>query len=163
MPSFDISSEVNIQEMDNAVNQAVKEITTRYDFRGSKSSIEFDRKKNEIALTGDDDFKITAVIDILQGKTVKRGISLKSLKMGKVEDAAGGLKRCLVSLVMGIDQDKAREIVKAVKEMDLKVQAQIQENKVRVTGKKKDELQEVMQKIKAVDFNIPLQFGNFRD
>ncbi|MBI2340834.1 MAG: YajQ family cyclic di-GMP-binding protein [Deltaproteobacteria bacterium] len=163
MPSFDILSEVDLQEMDNAVNQAVKEIVTRYDFRGSKSSINFDKEKKILHLIADDDFKMKAVIDILEGKVIKRGISLKSLQQGKIEDSAGGLKKCDITLVMGIDTDKAREIVKLVKDSKMKVQAQIQEKQVRVSGKKKDDLQEAMALIRGRDFGIPLQFGNYRD
>lgn len=163
MPSFDISSEVNLQEVDNAVNQSAKEIATRYDFRGTKSSIVFDKDKKTINLAGDDDFKIKAVIDILQGKCVKRGISLKSLKMGPVLDGPGGLKKCEVTLVMGIEQEKAREIVKVIKDSKIKVQSQIQEDKVRVSGKKRDDLQEAIALVKAGNFDIPLQFENYRE
>lgn len=163
MPSFDISSEVDLQEMDNAVNQAVKEIVTRYDFRGSKSSIRLDKEKNILHLVADDDFKMKAVIDLLQNKILKRGISLKSIVTGRVEDAGGSLKKCDMTLVMGIEQDKAKEIIRMIKDSGIKVQAQIQEEKVRVTGKKRDELQEVIASVKAHDFGIPLQFGNYRD
>ena len=163
MPSFDIMSEVDLQEMDNAVNQAIKEITTRYDFRGSKSSINFDKEKKILHLIADDDFKMKAVIDILQGKVIKRGISLKSLQEGKFEDSAGGLRKCDITLVMGIDLDKAREIVKVIKEAKMKVQAQIQEQQVRVSGKKRDDLQEAMALVRGRDFGIPIQFGNYRD
>ena len=156
-------SEVDLQEMDNAVNQAIKEITTRYDFRGSKSSINFDKEKKILHLIADDDFKMKAVIDILQGKVIKRGISLKSLQEGKFEDSAGGLRKCDITLVMGIDLDKAREIVKVIKEAKMKVQAQIQEQQVRVSGKKRDDLQEAMALVRGRDFGIPIQFGNYRD
>ena len=156
-------SEVDLQEMDNAVNQAIKEITTRYDFRGSKSSINFDKEKKILHLIADDDFKMKAVIDILQGKVIKRGISLKSLQEGKFEDSAGGLRKCDITLVMGIDLDKAREIVKVIKEAKMKVQAQIQEQQVRVSGKKRDDLQEAMALVRGRGFGIPLQFGNYRD
>lgn len=163
MPSFDISSEVDLQEVDNAVNQAVKEISTRYDFKGSKSSLTFDKTKKIIALVGDDDYKMKAVIDILQNKAAKRGISLKSLKIGTIQEGAVGNKKCEVTLVMGIETEKAREIVKAVKDSKMKVQAQIQEEKVRISGKKRDDLQEAIALIKSRDFDIALQFGNYRD
>lgn len=163
MPSFDIVSEVNLQEVDNAINQAMKEISTRYDFRGSKSSIEFDKEKNIIHMVGDDDYKIKAVLDIVQGKAVKRGISLKALKQGTVEDSAGGLKKCDITLQMGIEQEKARPIVKLIKDSKMKVQAQIQEDKIRISGKKRDDLQEVIALVKGEDFGIPLQFENYRD
>ncbi len=163
MPSFDIVSEVNLQEVDNAVNQSQKEIATRYDFRGSKSSIQFDKEKKIIHLIGDDDFKIKAVIDIAQGKLVKRGISVKALTIGKIEDAAGGLRKCDITLIVGVETEKAREIVKFIKDSKLKVQSQIQEEQVRVSGKNRDDLQEVIALVKGKDFGLPLQFGNYRD
>lgn len=163
MPSFDITSEINLQEVDNAINQASREIGTRYDFRGSKSSVKFDKEKNQILLVADDAFKMKAVVDIVQNKAIKRGISLKALKVGEEEEGLGGLMKCTISLVMGIDQEKGKLIVKAIKETKSKVQASIQEDTVRVSGKKKDELQEVMAFIKSQDYGIPLQFGNYRD
>ena len=156
-------SEVDLQEMDNAVNQTIKEITTRYDFRGSKSSVNFDKEKKIVHLIADDDFRMKAVIDILESKVIKRGISLKSLQTGKFEDSAGGLRKCDITLVMGIDTDKAREMVKLIKDAKMKVQAQIQEKQVRVSGKKRDDLQEAIALVKGHDFGIPLQFGNYRD
>jgi len=163
MPSFDIVSEINLQEVDNAVNQSNKEITTRYDFRGSKSKIEIDKELNKINLIADDDFKMNAIIEIFQKKAIKRGLSLKALKTSSIEDAAGGLRKCTIDMVNGIDQEKAKKIVKTIKETKTKVQAQIQEDKVRVTGKKRDDLQEIMGLIKGQDFEIPLQFDNYRD
>ena len=162
MPTFDISSEVNLQELDNAINQTTREISTRYDFRGTKGSLTFDKTKNIIHILADDDYKMTATIEILMGKAAKR-LSLKSLKTGTVQDGPAGLKKCEVTLVMGIETDKAREIVKYVKESKLKVQAQIQDEKVRISGKKRDDLQEAIALLKAHDFDIPLEFGNFRD
>lgn len=163
MPSFDIVSEVNLQEVDNAVNQSVKEIATRYDFRGSKSSINFDKEKKIVHLIGDDDFKIKAIIDIVQTKLVKRGISVKALNLGKIEDAAGGLSKCDITLIVGVETEKAREIVKFIKDSKLKVQSQIQEQQVRVSAKNRDDLQEVIALVKGKDFGLPLQFGNYRD
>lgn len=163
MPSFDIVSEVNLQEVDNAVNQSAKEIATRYDFRGSKSSINFDKEKKIVHLIGDDDFKIKAVIDIVQTKLVKRGISVKALTIGKIEDAAGGLSKCDITLIVGVETEKAREIVKFIKDSKLKVQSQIQEEQVRVSAKNRDDLQEVIALVKGKDFGLPLQFGNYRD
>lgn len=163
MPSFDIVSEVNLQEVDNAVNQTIKEISTRYDFRGSKSTINFDKTKNTIHIDADDDFKMSAIIDILQNKAIKRQLSLKSFDIGKVEDATGSTKRCVINLVMGIEQEKARKIVKIIKDSKMKVQAQINAEKVRVTGKKRDDLQEAINLIKGQDLDIALQFENFRD
>ncbi|MBI4365699.1 MAG: YajQ family cyclic di-GMP-binding protein [Deltaproteobacteria bacterium] len=163
MPSFDVVSEINLQEVDNAVNQVAKEIATRYDFRGSKSQVTFDKVKKEIQLVADDDFKAKAVIDILQSKTVKRGIDLKSLEIGKVEPAAGGLAKCLIKLKHGIAQEPAKEMVAAIKQLGLKVQAQIQENQVRVSGKNRDDLQAVIAALRAADFGLPLQCTNFRE
>lgn len=163
MPSFDISSEVDLQEIDNAVNQTLKEILARYDFKGSKSTLEFDKTKKIIKYTAEDEYKMGAIYDMLQSKAHKRGVSLKALKKGDMTDAGGQMKRCEISLVMGIETEKAKEITKLMKESKLKVQAQIQDQKVRVTGKKRDDLQEAIALLKTKDFEIPLQFGNFRD
>ncbi|MBI5682536.1 MAG: YajQ family cyclic di-GMP-binding protein [Deltaproteobacteria bacterium] len=162
MPSFDIVSKVDTQEVDNAVHQAVKEISQRYDFKGSKSEIRWE-KKGEIIVIGDDDYKLMAVIDVLQGKMVKRGVSLKALEYGKIEDASGGLKRQVIKIRQGIPTEKAKEIVKIIKDGDIKVQPQIQDEQVRVTGKKRDDLQAVIQMLKAKDMEINLQFVNMRD
>ena len=161
MPSFDIVSEINMQELDNAINQARKEILTRYDFKGSRSEITQD--KDGIHLLSDDDFKMKALVDILQSKAVKRGISLKALEVGKVEPAGGSLAKCLVKLVNGIETEKARDLVKIVKGLDLKIQAAIDGEKVRVSGKKRDDLQTVIRHLRAAEFPIPLQFSNFRE
>lgn len=161
MPSFDVVSEVDEQEVDNAVNQAIKEISQRYDFKGSKSEIKWE-KGEEIVLVGDDDYKLTTVNDILQGKLVKRGVSLQSLEYGKVEDASGGIKRQVVKIVKGISGDKAKEINKYIKELKLKVQSQIQGDQLRITGKKIDDLQEVITALKQKDFGAALQFVNMR-
>lgn len=163
MPSFDIVSEVNQQELDNAINQARKELETRYDFRGSKSKIDFDKKELLIKLLSDDDFKMKALIDILQSKVIKRGIDMKALDVGKVEEGADGLVKCTVKLKNGIDQDTAKKITKGIKETKMKVQAQIQDTQVRVSGKKRDDLQEAIAFVKSQDFGLPLQFENFRD
>jgi uncharacterized protein YajQ (UPF0234 family) len=161
MPSFDIVSKVDVQEVDNAVNQATKEMAQRYDFRGSNSKLEWD-KKAEIKLTGDSENRLNTIIDLLQGKFVKRGVSLKALDYGKVEDASGGMKRQTITLKQGIPSEKGKEINKIIKELKLKVQSQIQEDQVRVTGKKLDDLQAVIQELKAKDFDIDLQFVNMR-
>lgn len=161
MPSFDIVSKTDVQEVDNAVNQAIKEMQQRYDFKGSKSEIKWE-KKEEITVTGDDDGKLRSVIDILQTKLVKRGVSLKSLDYGKVEDASGGLKRQVIKIKQGIQSEKAKEITRVIKELKVKVQAQIQDEQIRVTGKKIDDLQEVIQDLKARDFDIDLQYVNMR-
>ena len=162
MPSFDIVSKVDMQEVDNAINQAVKEISQRYDFKGSKSEIKWE-KKEEITIVGDSDNRLNTVVDLLQGKFVKRGISLKSLEYGKVEDASGGLKRQVIKIRQGIPTEKGKEIVKVIKDSGLKVQGQIMDDQVRVSGKKIDDLQAVIQTLKTKDLDINLQFVNMRD
>ncbi len=161
MPSFDIVSKVDTQEVDNAVNQALKEIGQRYDFKGTKSTIKWE-KTGEITLLGDDDYKLKALNDILQTKLVRRGVSLKALEYGRVEDAPGAMKRQLIKVRQGISQEKAREVVKFVKDLKLKVQAQIQGDQLRVTGKKIDDLQAVIRAVKEKDFNLDLQVVNLR-
>lgn len=163
MPSFDIVSEVDLQEVDNAVNQAMKEITTRYDFRGSKSKIELNKEKKSIYIVADDDFKMKAVVDILETKFVKRGLSLKAMKSATVLEALGGLKKQDIGLINGIETEIAKKIVKSIKETKMKVQGSIQQEQVRVSGKNRDDLQEAIQFMKSQDFGIPLQFNNFRD
>lgn len=158
--SFDIVSEVNMQEVDNAVNQANKEITTRFDFKGSKSDIKFDGKV--ITLISDDEFKLKSVVDVLQSKLFKRDISLKSLKFGKLEPASAGSVRQVVELQQGISQDVSKVITKLVKDSKLKVQATIQGDQVRISGKNRDDLQAVIQLLKAADIEVPLQFTNYR-
>ncbi len=160
--SFDIVCEVDLQEVSNAVVQAMKEIGQRFDFKGSKSSIELDKGKAVITLISDDEPKLRSVIDILQSKLIKRGISLKALVYGKLEQAAGGTVRQLVTLQQGIPQDKAKEIVKIIKDTKLKVNAEIQKDQVRVKGKKIDDLQAIIAKLKELDFGIHVQFTNYR-
>jgi len=160
MPSFDIVSEVNRQEVDNAVNQAKKEIGTRYDFRGSKSEINLD--KDEITLIGDDDMKMKALREILESKMTKRGVSIKALEYGK-EDAIGGdRKKVVVKLINGINKEKAKDIVKKIKDGGFKAQAQIMDEQVRVTSKSIDELQSVIAMLKGQDLGLALQFINMR-
>lgn len=161
MPSFDVVSEVDQQEVDNGINQARKEITTRYDFRGSKTEINME--KNLIKLISDDEYKVKAVQDVVRGKLIKRGIDAKALDFGKIEDAAGGLAKCEVKVKEGIDTETGKKIVKVIKDSKMKVQGQIQDNQVRISGKKRDDLQEAITLIKGKDFGIPLQFKNFRD
>ena len=160
--SFDIVSKVDIAEAVNAVDQAVREIKQRFDFRGSVSKIELNQNENKITLTSDDEFKLKSVVDVLQGKLIKRGISLKALVYGKVENASGGTVRQDVTLQQGIPQEKAKEIVKLIKDKKMKVQAQIQADQVRVSAKKKDDLQTVIATLKEEDFGLPLQFANYR-
>lgn len=158
--SFDVVSEVDMQEADNAVNQTVKEINQRFDFRGSKAELTLEDDK--IKVLGDDDFKLTSIIDILQTKMVKRGISLKNLDYGKIEPASQGAVRQIITIKKGISKEKGKEIIGAVKASKLKVQAQIMDDQVRVSGKDKDELQKVIALLKQKDFGVELQFINFR-
>lgn len=160
MPSFDIVSEIDMQEIDNAVNQAIKEIQGRYDFRGSKSELQWDKK--EITLLGDDDYKMDAMKDILQNKVHKRGIDLRALKFEKREPAGGQMMRQKVKLVQGIEKEPGKEIVKDIKDSKLKVQAQIMDDKLRVTSKSIDELQATMSFLRGKKYEVPLQFNNMR-
>lgn len=160
--SFDIISEVNFQEVDNAVNQAQKELTQRYDFKGSKSSIDYNKAEKKITLIADDDFKLTALRDILEGRMAKRGVSLKSLDSKTPEKSFEGTIRQVIELTSGLPSEKAKELVKMIKDAKLKVQAQIEGEKVRVISSKKDELQSVMTYLKTVNFSLPLQFTNYR-
>jgi uncharacterized protein YajQ (UPF0234 family) len=158
--SFDIVSKIDMAEVTNAVNQAMKEISQRFDFKGSKSNIT--QEKEDLVIVSDDEFKLKSVVDILQGKLVKRGVPTKNLTYGKVEPALGGAVRQKVSLQQGIPTEKAKEIVKAIKDAKLKVQAAIQADQVRVSGKNRDDLQTVIQTLKGRDFGIELQFTNYR-
>lgn len=160
--SFDIVSRVDLQEVSNAVGQAVKEIRQRYDFKGSKSSIEFNRDAAEITLVSDDEFKLKSVVDVLQTRLVGRKVSLKSLQYGKIEQASGGTVRQVVKLQQGIAQDKAKDIVKLIKDMKLKVQAQIQGDQLRVRAKNIDDLQAVIKMLKEKDFDFHTEFVNYR-
>jgi|TARA_B100000315_G_C14276470_1_gene451064 hypothetical protein len=160
--SMDIVSKVNMQEVTNAVNQAMMEIKQRYDFKGSVSKIELNSKENKLVLASDDEFKMKSVVDILQNKLVKRSVSLKALVYGKLETASGGTVRQEATLQQGIPTDKAKDMVKQIKNMKLKVQAQIREMEVRVSGKKIDDLQNIIDLLKEKDFGLPLQFENYR-
>ncbi|MBP1751303.1 MAG: yajQ [Geobacteraceae bacterium] len=160
MPSFDIVSQVDMQEVDNAVNQTTKEIAQRYDFKNSKSEITLE--KESIRVLADDDFKLKAVIDILQSKFIKRGISPKALQYGKAEAASGAMVRQIITIQQGISKEKGKEILSLIKTTKLKVQGQIQEDQVRVTGKNIDDLQEVIRILKGQDLGVELQFLNFR-
>ena len=160
--SFDIVSEVNLQEVDNAVNQARKEIAQRYDFKGSRSSIELNQKEKELTLISDDEFKIKSVIDVLQNKLIKRSVPLKALDYGKVEPAANNTVRQVIKLRVGIDKENARLLVKMIKDTKLKVQAQIMDDQVRVGGKDKDDLQTIITMIRNADLTFATQFTNYR-
>ena len=161
MPSFDVVSQVDMQEVANALQQTRKEVEQRYDFKGSKTEIE--QEKNAVKITSENDFKVKAVVDILQSKFVKRSINLKSLEYGKIEPAAGGAARQLITIHQGLDTDAAREVVKLIKDTKIKVQAQVQDDQVRVTGKKRDDLQEAIALLRRSEFDRPLQCDNFRD
>jgi cyclic-di-GMP-binding protein len=158
--SFDVVSKVDMQEVSNAIQQALKEIHTRFDLKDSKSNIE--QEKDAIVLHSADEYKLKAVNDILQQKLVKRGVSLKSLTYGAVEPAAGGTSKRRITMQQGIAIEKAREIVKLVKDSKKKAQASIQADLVRISGKDRDTLQEVIQLLKGHDFGIDLQFVNYR-
>jgi uncharacterized protein YajQ (UPF0234 family) len=161
MPSFDVVSQVDMQEVDNAINQTRKEVGQRYDFKGSDTEILLE--KNEIRIVSQDDFKVRAVVDVLQSKMVRRQVPLKALVYGTLEPAAAGRARQTVTVQQGIASDKARQIVKIIKDNKLKVQVQIQGDQVRVSGKLRDDLQRVIQLLKQQDLDVALQFVNFRD
>src|ERR671912_1523324 len=161
--SFDITSGVDIQEVDNAVNQARKEIAQRYDFKGSRAAIDLNRTDNTITLTADDEFKMNAVWEILQGRMVRRGVPTKNLTLGEIERAANDTVRRVISLQQGIPTEAAKEIVKFLKDRKIKkVQAAIQADQVRVSSPSKDELQDAMRQLREHDFGCALQFGNYR-
>ncbi len=160
MPSFDVVFKVDMQEVDNAVNLARKEVDQRFDFKGTHNEI--DLEKDCIIILAADDYKLTAVVDILRGKLARRSVSPSCLEFGKKEPASHGAMRQRITLLQGIDKDRAKEIVKVIKESKLKVQAQIMEDQVRVSGKKIDDLQEVIQFLKGKDLGIELQFENMR-
>jgi len=160
--SFDVVSKIEIPEVLNAVQQAQKEIIQRYDLKDSHSSIELKEKENKILLASADEFKLKAVVDILQGKLVKRGVPLKGLVYGTVTPAAGSSVRQEITLQQGIPTEKAREIVKKIKDTKLKVQASIQGDFVRVAGKDRDTLQSVIKVLREADFGIDMQFTNYR-
>jgi len=161
--SFDISTGADLQEVDNAVNQTLKEIGQRYDFKGTHVTIEFERAKGEIKLHADDEFRMKQVLEVLTQKCAKRGVPLKNLKTGDFEPSAGTSVRCTVTLTQGIPQDTAKKIQKAIKEQGFKkVQTSIQGDELRVTSPSKDELQAVIASIKSQDFGLELKFGNYR-
>lgn len=161
--SFDVSTGVDLQEVDNAVNQAIKEIQTRYDFKGTNCTIDFDRAAASIKLEADDEYRLKAVVQVLREKMSRRGVALKNLDEGEVEDATLGRARQTIGLKQGIDQETAKKIVKAVKDEGFKkVQVQIQGDELRVTSPSRDQLQEVIQFLKSRDWGVELTFGNYR-
>ena len=162
-PSFDISTGVDLQEVDNAVNQAQKELATRYDFKGTHCTFELDREKAAIALHADDDFRREALLEIVRGRLIKRGVPIKNLKIGDPVPSAGSSVRRTQSLTQGIAQETGKKIQRAIKDAGFKkVQAAIQGDELRVTSPSKDELQAVMAFLRSQDFDVELQFGNYR-
>ena len=160
--SFDIVSEIDLQEVDNAINQAIKEIRQRYDLKDSKTELELNKKDKLISLNTKDDYSRKQSIDILQTKLIKRGLSIKALKMEDPEPAAGGKLKQKINLQSGISKDNAKKITKLIKDLKIKVSAQIMDERVRVQGAKKDDLQTVIQSVKEADFDFPTQFVNYQ-
>ncbi|GMK48115.1 MULTISPECIES: YajQ family cyclic di-GMP-binding protein [Paenibacillus] len=158
--SFDIVSKMDMQELNNAIQQAEREIETRFDFKGSKSSIKLE--KEELVVVSDDDFKLESVLDILKSKMVKRGVPIKNLEYGKVESASASTVRQRIKLKSGIDQDNSKKINILIRDSKIKVKSQIQGDQIRVTGKSRDDLQAVMALLRAADLTVELQFTNYR-
>lgn len=161
VPSFDIVSRVDLQEVDNAINQAQKELGQRFDFKGLGTEIT--REGDDIHLRSADDFKVKAAAEVLHGKLARRGVPLKALDAGRIEPGPGGTAKQRIGLKRGVSAECARQIVKLVKQSRLKVQAAIQGDEVRISGKKRDDLQAIIARVKAADFDAPLQFVNYRD
>ena len=160
--SFDIVSRVDMQEVTNSVQQAMKEIKQRFDFRGSKSNIELDHGENEIIIVSDDEYKLKSVVDVLQSKLIKRKVPLESLNYGKIESALSGTVKQSVAIQQGIPTEKSKEIVKMIKSSKLKVQSEIQKDQLRVRAKKIDDLQSVIQLLKEKELGIHIDFVNYR-
>lgn len=158
--SFDVVSRIDMQEVDNAINQTNKEISQRYDFKNSKSQVSLE--DGNLKIIADDDFKLRSVIDILQSKLIRRQVPIKNLEYGKAEEASGGTVRQLIKLKQGIETDTAKQIVKDIKNLKLKVQGQIMDDQVRVSGKSRDDLQAVISFLKEQDYKLELQFTNYR-
>ncbi len=158
--SFDVVSEVDMQEVNNAVNQTLKELTQRYDFKGSKSSVEIDG--SSVKILTEDDMRLKSIIDILQSKLIKRGVSIKNLDYGKSENASGGMVRQIITIKQGIESDVAKKLTKDIKDSKIKVQTQFMDDQLRVSGKKIDDLQAVIALLKEKDYGLELQFKNFR-
>ncbi len=161
MPSFDIASEADLQEVDNAVRQTAKEMETRYDFKGSKSTIE--RENGTITILADDAYRLDQILEILKGKLARRQVDTRSMQYERREAAAGNMVRQIILIRQGVDAENAKKIVKLIKDSKIKVQAAIQGEQVRVTGKKRDELQETIAMLREAGLELPLQFINFRD
>lgn len=164
MPSFDVTSQIDLQEVDNAVNQARKEIGQRYDFKGSKAAIDFDRGEGTLSLTADDEFKMQALWEVLETRLVRRKVPLKNMKLGTIERGANDTVRRVVTLQQGIPTEAGREIVKFLKDRKLrKVQPAIQGDQLRISSPSRDELQAVIALLREQDFGVELQFGNYRE
>ncbi len=163
MPSFDIVCKIDMQEIDNAVNSVSRELTNRYDFKGAKFSLEVDTKKNQITINAEDDYKLGQIQGSLKAQAVKRGVDPKGLEFEKEQKATGSSVRQIVKIKQGIDQESAKQLVKEIKDRKLKVNVSIRGDEVRVEGKKRDDLQEVISEIKLIKVDLPLQFINFRE
>ena len=162
--SFDITSNVDLQEVDNALNQARKEVAQRYDFKGAKASVEFDQNESKMVLVADDEFKLNALWEIVQTRLIRRNVPVKNLVRGTVTPAAGSTVRQDITLQQGIPSEKAKDIVKFLKDKKLKkVQATIQADQLRITSPSRDELQDVMRMLREADFGVASQFGNYRN
>lgn len=160
--SFDIVSEIDFQEIDNAVNQAIKEIQQRYDLKDSNTSVELNKKDKLLSINTKDDYALKSTVDILQTKFIKRGISLKVMKLEEVEPASGGRLKQQITLQSGISKENAKKVVKIIKDSKLKVNAQIMDEQVRVTAPKLDDLQQVIALVKSADLDFPVQFTNYK-
>ena len=164
MPSFDVTSTVDLQEVDNAVNQSRKEIAQRYDFKGSKAAVDFDRTAATLTLTADDEFKMQALWEVLETRMVRRKVPLKNLKRGEIERGANDTVRRVITLQQGVPTEASREVVKFIKDRKLrKVQAAIQGDQLRISSPSRDELQQVIALLREQDFGVELQFGNYRE
>ena len=163
MPSFDVVSQVELQEIDNAVNQTMKEISQRYDFKNSKTTIEWRSKEKEVIIVADDDYKLTATTDILQSKLVKRQVPLKNMKYGTIEQATGGQVRQVITIQQGLDKEAAKKITETIKNSKLKVQSQVMEDQVRVSSKSIDDLQAAIRTLKSAILDVDVQFVNMRN
>lgn len=162
MPSFDVVSELDMMEVENAVNQTVKEIATRFDFRGGKSELSLEKEEKKVKILADDELKLRSIHQIFESKMAKRGIDLKSVKYGKEEAATGNMIRQYLELKSGLGKEEAKEVTKLIKDAKLKVQSQVQDEQVRVTSKSIDELQAVIKLLKGASLKFPVQFVNMR-
>lgn len=163
MPSFDVVSQVDLQEIDNAVNQTIKEISQRYDFKNAKTTLEWRAKEKEIVIVADDDYKLSAATDILQSKMVKRSVPLKNMKYGTIEQAMGSQVRQVITVQQGLEKEDAKKIAQVIKDAKLKVQPQIMDDQVRVTSKSIDDLQDTIRTLRSANLEVDVQFINMRN